>query len=245
MDINEKALSVNRENYADKYSKQEAFLRYPADWIARFHNIYLKNVLPTGRILDYGCGSGNNSMFFIEKGYEVYGVDVTETILPLVKANLKHMNLDQSLAGKFSVISPDCVKLPFEDGFFDFVLCNQVFYYLPSEEHIKKVCKEMSRCLKPGGTVFFTTMGPKNYYITTHTKQIHQGKIHEIRIGDPNHRLKDFREFIYLVKDKKELKELFSEFECVSTGYYDQSMFDMSSTFHWIFVGKKKGSLRK
>ena len=40
--------------------------------------------------------------------------------------------------------------------------------------------------------------------------------------------------------DEEELKDLFSEFECLSTGYFDQSMFDMTSTFHWIFVGKKR-----
>ena len=76
--------------------------------------------------------------------------------------------------------------------------------------------------------------------ITEKTKQIHDGKIHEISIDDPSHRLYGLKEMIYLVKNKEELKDLFSQFECITTGYFDQSMFDVSSNFHWIFSGKKK-----
>ena len=101
------------------------------------------------------------------------------------------------------------------------------------------VCKEFSRILRPGGVVFFTMMGPKNNYITHHAVQIHQGKIYEIAIEDPAHRLYGDREFIYLVRDENELKLLFAEFECVTTGYCDQSMFDLTSCFHWIYVGRK------
>ena len=49
-------LEENKTNYQNLYSKQEAFLRYPADWIIRFHNRYLGRVIPTGRVLDYGMG---------------------------------------------------------------------------------------------------------------------------------------------------------------------------------------------
>lgn len=232
-------LAANKRNYQNLYSKQEGFLRYPADWVLRFYNMYLKENMPSGRVLDYGCGSGNNSIFFIEEGYETYGVDVADAALPLIKANLQSRHLDIGLADRFSIISPDFSSLPFETGFFNFIISNQVLYYLPSEEHIRRVCKEFSRCLRLGGIVFFTMFGPKNYYFTHHAKQIHGGKVFEIEIDDPTHRLYGLRELIYLVPDVDELKDLFSEFECVSTGYFDQSMFDMVSNFHWIFVGKK------
>jgi SAM-dependent methyltransferase len=201
--------------------------------------MYMRDNLPTGRVLDYGCGGGNNSMFFIEQGYETYGVDVADAALPLIKTNLQSRHLDSNLIDRFSLIAPDSTVLPFESGFFDFILSNQVLYYLPSERHIRDVCRELSRCLRPGGAVFFTMMGPTNYYITHHAKQIHRGNIYEIAIDDHAHRLHGVREMIYLVKDSDELKNLFSEFECLSTGYFDQSMFDLKSAFHWIFIGQK------
>ena len=235
----EEMLEANKQNYQSLYSKREAFLRYPADWVIRFHNMYLKQQIPRGRVLDYGCGAGNNSIFFIEKGYETYGVDVSDEALELVKINLESRHLDPRLAERFQMISPKSTSLPFAEGFFDFILSNQVLYYLPSTEHIRSVCKELARCLRPGGAVFFTVMGPKNSYITHRAKQIYDGRVYEIRIEDPEHRLYGLRELIYLVRDEQELKDLFSQFECVTTGYFDQAMFDMRSNFHWIFIGRK------
>ena len=80
-------LELNKEGYQIRYSKKQAFLQYPADWVIRFHNMYLKQYIPNGRILDYGCGSGNNSIFFIDQGYETYGIEVADSALNLIKAN--------------------------------------------------------------------------------------------------------------------------------------------------------------
>lgn len=41
----------------------------------------------------------------------------------------------------------------------------------------------------------------------------------------------------YVVHDTDELKSLFSKFECLSTDYFDQSMFGMKSNFRWVSVG--------
>ena len=82
-------------------------------------------------------------------------------------------------------------------------------------------------------------MGPRNYYIAKHTKNIIDGKIHDISIEDSSHRLNGVREIIYLVKDEDELVSLFSNFELITTGFFDQGMFDMVSNHHWIFVGNK------
>lgn len=234
-------LDANRAIYEKEYESKRNFLRYPADWIIRFHNMYLRPNIPKGRILDYGCGSGNNSIFFIEQGYETYGVDVAVASPALVKANLQSRHLDPQLADRFSIISPDSTDLPFESASFDVILSNQVLYYLPSEEHIKKVCRELSRCLRPDGMVFFTMMGPRNHYISHHAKQIHGQRVYEIEIDDQSHRLYGLRELIYLVKDTDELVSLFSEFECVNIGYFDQSIGDLKSSFHYIFIGKKRG----
>ena len=236
MILDKNILTKNQENYDNIYKNMQCFLQYPADWVIRFHNMFLKKNIPSGRILDYGCGSGNNSVFFVEKGYEVYGVDVVESVVPQIKAVLKDKYADD----KFLIVPPDCSSLPFKDGFFDFIISNQVLYYLASETHIRKVCKELSRCLRPGGVVFFTMMGAKNYYITHKATQIHKENVYEININDKKSRLHGRNDIIYVVRDRDELKNLFSEFECLSIGYFDQSMFDMVSNFHWIFVGRKK-----
>ena len=234
-------LDANRDNYEILYSKEEAFLRYPADWVIRFHNMFLKKNIPeNGVILDYGCGSGNNSVFFMQKGYSVFGVDVAPSFKKLVEKNLELNNINGSNLANFSLIDPDTTSLAFPDNYFDLILSNQVLYYLPTEQHLKKVCIEIKRILRPGGFVFFTMMGKRNYYITHFLKQIHGERVYEINIQDKNHRLYGVKELILAVRDEEDLCSLFDVFEPVTVGYFDQKMFDLYSNFHYIFVGKKK-----
>ena len=42
---NDIIFDTNLGNYEDLYSKDEAFLRFPADWVIRFHNMYMKKNL--------------------------------------------------------------------------------------------------------------------------------------------------------------------------------------------------------
>lgn len=234
-------IDENRKSYERLYSLEEAFLRYPADWVIRFHNMYLKEHLPKGaKVLDYGCGSGNNAVFLIQKGYEVWGVDVPANFKDLLAQNLDMYSLDRSHMDRFQIIDPDISVLPFEDESFDFIISNQVLYYLLREEKIRTICKEFDRCLKPGGTVFFTMLGPRNYLITHHAKAIH-GDVFQVRMETPGHRLEGHEEFVYLVRDEDALIKLFDQFEPVTTGFLELKMLDMSSNMHWIFAGTKRG----
>jgi SAM-dependent methyltransferase len=232
-------VEANKHAYQDLYTKSKLFVRYPMDQVIRFHAYYLKHNIPRGRLLDYGCGSGNNSLFFIQEGYDVYGVDVAEAALDQIKENFEMYSLDMRHLEKFQVIPPDATTLAFEDRFFDIIVSNQVLYYLGTEEGIQNICRELERCLRPGGLVFFTMLGARNYYFTHHTKRIHGGETCEVVIEDPSHRLYGLREMIYVVRDEDHLRRLFSNFECVNVGYFDMSMFDMKGSFHWIFVGRK------
>ncbi len=236
-------LAANQGNYESLYRAEQAFLRYPADWLIRFHNMYLRSSLPQGaRILDYGCGSGNNAIFFIEKGYEVHGVDVAPSFKSLLVKNMALHHVDTKAAEHFSVISPDSIDLDYPDNYFDFIFSNQVLYYLPSLEHLQKVCDGFKRILKPGGLVFFTMMGPRNYYITHHLKSVHaNGTVYDVRVEEKGHRLEGVREVVLLAKDERHLCEMFSAFEPLTVGYFDQRMFDLYSNFHWIFAGRKVG----
>lgn len=229
-------LKANKDNYEKLYSTKQNFLEYPANWVIGFHNTYLKKNLPSGKVLDYGFGSGNNSVFLMKKGYDVYGTEVAESSITMLKENLKNWNLSNKIEEKFLVFPPDNISLPFADNYFDFILSNQVISYLPSEEHIKKVCGELKRVLKPGGVVFFTMVGHKNYLISKYTKNV-SNKVHEVVLD--GHRMSDFLQFIYVVDDENDLKNLFSDFTCLHVGHFDIDVME-GGNFHWIFIGKKE-----
>jgi SAM-dependent methyltransferase len=233
-------LEANLNIYEDLYMQGGGFLRYPADWVVRFQNMYLKDSIPEkSRILDYGCGSGNNSVFLLQKGYEVFGVDVAPSFKKLIKMNLNLNHLDASLINNFDIINSDDIYLDYPDNHFDFILSNQVLYYMSSVKHLKKVCLELKRVLRPNGVVFFTMMGTQNYYITHFLKQIHSDRVYEVRIEDEKHRLNGTQEHVLITKDEQDLCYLFDSFKSITTGYFDQKMFDLYSNFHYIFVGKK------
>lgn len=46
-------------------------------------NKFLKHVAPGGKILDAGCGSGRDSLYFIKRGYEVVSFDASEEMVRL------------------------------------------------------------------------------------------------------------------------------------------------------------------
>lgn len=230
----------NQANYDELYTRSEAFLRWPADWILRFHNMFLRERLPSdAQILDFGCGSGNNSIPFLKMGHAVMGIEVAQSSRDLVRQNLEFHGLPLDYLHDLQIVSPPIINLPYKDNTFDFVLSNQVHYYSASEDELHSVNSEIERVLKPGGIFFVTMMGPKNYYISDFTRSVTQDGIHNVRIDDDKHRLAGVHEDVLVCRDEDHLRNLFHEFGAVTVGYFDQKMFDMKSNFHWIFVGKK------
>lgn len=43
--------------------------------VSKLYEDFLGRLMSHGKILDLGCGSGRDSRYFIEKGYEVVAVD--------------------------------------------------------------------------------------------------------------------------------------------------------------------------
>ena len=89
--------------------------------------------------LDIGCGGGEFSLEFARKigAAKVYGIDVVEeSVLEARKKGIIAIGADANR------------KLPFEDDFFDVILCNQVAEHLLNPD---SVFMEIHRTLKNDG----------------------------------------------------------------------------------------------
>ena len=64
-----------------------------------------------GTILDLGCGSGRDSFFLAERGFSVWGVDISE---PAVRRAIV-----KSRSRKVHFLVGDAERLPFPSGAFD------------------------------------------------------------------------------------------------------------------------------
>lgn len=117
-----------------------------ADWIDKptlFAKYAIKFFPATGKIIDVGCGQGQDSRFFAEHGYDVVGVDFSEQGISIAKDKNKCPNID------FQVMDIS-EKLPFQYASFDVVYSHLAVHYFDKEK-TKLIFQELSRILKKGG----------------------------------------------------------------------------------------------
>lgn len=105
-------------------------------------------------ILDYGCGPGLSSRFLKSLGYDVVGVDISESGIALAKQN------DPS--GQYFKINPD-ERLPYGANTFDIVVSTFVLFAIPSIHSLIKTFKNIHSVLNPGG-VFIAVTGSTELY---------------------------------------------------------------------------------
>lgn len=120
-------------------------------------DIYLFDQLLKGRvtkdmrILDAGCGSGRNLVYFLRNGYTVYAVDRSEDAIQAVR------QLGATLAPDWSdekARAEAVESMSFVSESFDFVISNAVLHFAKDHAHFLQMLHELWRVLAPGGLLF-------------------------------------------------------------------------------------------
>jgi len=153
----------------------------PSDLKQRFGNIdiYLFDQLLKGAydncrtVLDAGCGGGRNLVYLLQNGFDVYGIDPNPEAIAAVKELSKKLSPNSS-PDNFKVASAE--DLPFEDAFFDLVICNAVLHFANNADHFDGMVRSMWRVLKPGG-YFFARLA-SDIGIETLVQPIGNGRYH-------------------------------------------------------------------
>jgi ubiquinone/menaquinone biosynthesis C-methylase UbiE len=113
-------------------------------------------VRATERVLEVGCGEG----LFLAQVSEanpnigLWGVDNSSARISLAQ---------KRLSGKNAYLSvEDATNLSFNDGYFDAVICVNVFFNMPSIEVVKKTLAQMKRVVRNDGRLIFDFRNSQN-----------------------------------------------------------------------------------
>ncbi|MFC1607037.1 class I SAM-dependent methyltransferase [Candidatus Latescibacterota bacterium] len=97
------------------------------------------------KALDIGCGPGEMVLDLAVRGFETWGIDISEEMIVIARNKAdKHRNI----ATMVHYETGDIERLRFEDGTFDLIVAAGVVEYLQTDNHW---VVELFRLLKPGG----------------------------------------------------------------------------------------------
>jgi SAM-dependent methyltransferase len=116
-----------------------------------FDQLLKCRILPGMRILDAGCGSGRNLVYFLREGYEVYASDSDAQSIQSVR----------SLARRLAPALPDSnfrvetvEGMSFDDACAEVVVSSAVFHFARDDAHFESMLQGCWRVLRPGGLFF-------------------------------------------------------------------------------------------
>ena len=105
-------------------------------------------------ILEIGCGTGKNTLFFARIAEQVRALDFSRGMIEKAKEKVRAENV------RFS-ISDLTKQWPCEDGEYDLVVCNLVLEHIEDLSHI---FSEAARTLEPNGRFFINELHPFKQY---------------------------------------------------------------------------------
>lgn len=121
-------------------------------------DIYLLDQILKGRftkemrILDAGCGEGRNTVYFVNQGYQIFGIDPNQAAIQYCRIQAKSLNPGFDIH-RFQVGSLE--EVCFHAGAFDVVLCSAVLHFAKNVDNFLQMIREIHRVLKPGGIFWF------------------------------------------------------------------------------------------
>lgn len=133
----ETLMTIYNDDYLKDYGEnQSEWKKNQTEYFNQFMQKYNKT-----NILDLGCGRGNESKFFQDKGYDVTAIDLSEEAVKIcISRGLKAFQMD-------------FYSLSFPDSSFDAVFAQSSIVHVP-KNNLHVVLNEVYRCLKRDGIFF-------------------------------------------------------------------------------------------
>lgn len=194
-------MNKNQEQWINLHKQKRHQPRYPHQLVVSF---VLRTFKQGGAILDLGCGAGRHLKFLAENGFEAYGCDYSSSGIKASQELLASANLKAN----FEIASVD--NLPYDDEFFDGLICFGVLYY-NDKQSIQKAASEIFRVLKKGSKALILVRNLEDYRYEK-AKKLSK---YEVIIQENDEKRSAFKENdmpMYFF-DKDEVKRVFAHFK--------------------------------
>jgi ubiquinone/menaquinone biosynthesis C-methylase UbiE len=127
----------------ERYLGPYVFEPYAKDLVGRIHPEGMKTVL------EIACGTGrvtNHLRNALSPDTRLVATDLNADMIGIAKINVPDQGIEWVVA--------DALELPFEDGYFDLVVCQFGLMFVPDKA---RALEEFYRVLKPGGHILLST----------------------------------------------------------------------------------------
>lgn len=132
-------MSIPLKNENEAYKTHAAQAPLYDLWLDKHRSILEKS--KDTPILDLGCGSGHDSLYLTERGYQVISCDKSEAAISKVR---------QAIPAGVAIIVDMLDGLPFEDKSFDIVIADLSLHYFKWEDTVR-IVRDISRVLSNDG----------------------------------------------------------------------------------------------
>ena len=183
------------------------------------------------KMLDFGCGSGQPLVFFKSKGFNVFGVDISERNIEICKKRMPDIQKN------FSCVQPlPKLNQVFFGGNFSLITAIQSLYYF-SNEDLEVTLESLYHQMVDGALIYATMIGSKSW---CYKKSIPFSK--GLRLFSAETRNGKIDEHcVNFTTSEKSLKRKFHFFEPLHVGFHSEKYRNEEGVdFHYTFVGKKR-----
>src|SRR5262245_37236617 len=133
----------NQINYWDRVGPSKPF-SHPVN-LSRLAEL----IDPESRILDFGCGYGRTLGALYNQGYRnLVGIDPAPTMVATARRRFPRLTF----------LTVDSPHLPFADESIDVTLLFAVLTCVPSNDGQRRIMREISRVLRPGGLLYISDL---------------------------------------------------------------------------------------
>lgn len=136
------------DSIAPAYDFMNRAMTFGIDRLWRAKAVRMLRTCPHSSILDVATGTADLAIRMARElaPCMVTGIDLSEQMVAVGRRKVTQAGLD----GSISLTTGDCLSLPMADNSFD---CVTVAYGVRNFEHLDRGYREMTRVLRPGGTV--------------------------------------------------------------------------------------------